>query len=45
MSRRVVAVTISLLAFPVLAADDEFVGKWDLTLLEGRMVKEGFWHR
>jgi hypothetical protein len=41
MSRRVVAVTISLLAFPVLAADDEFVGKWDLTLLEGRMVKEG----
>ena len=42
MSRLIAAVALLLGASLALSAEGDFVGKWDLTLQEGRMTKEGF---
>ena len=41
MSVRTSAFVLLLIASPALSAESDFVGKWDLTLKEGRMTKEG----
>ena len=41
MSVRTSAFVLLLIASPALSAESNFVGKWDLTLKEGRMTKEG----
>lgn len=41
MAARNFAAALLLLSAPLLAAEDDFIGQWDLALQEGRQTKEG----
>ena len=40
MKKLLTTAALILFAWPALSAETDFIGKWDLTLNEGRMVKE-----